>query len=100
MIVSVAGAALAAALPLALAAGLVPELLVAPPQAARTIVATRPSVAMVRCISFPLLSDAHVGDRVRAPLDETIFEPGQSDLRRERDDGEDEHRGEDPVGVE
>jgi hypothetical protein len=57
MIVSVAGAlAAAAALPVALAVGLVPALFVAPPQAARTIVATRPSVAMVRCIRSSLFS--------------------------------------------
>ncbi len=55
MIVSVAGALVAAAaLPVALAVGLVPALFVAPPQAARTIVATRPSVAMVRCIRSSL----------------------------------------------
>ena len=54
MIVRDAGAALATALPLALAVGLVPALFVAPPQAARIIVATRPSVAMVRCIRSSL----------------------------------------------
>ena len=54
MIVRVAGAALAAALPAALFVGLAPPpVFVAPPQAAATIVAMRPSVAMVRCIRGP-----------------------------------------------
>ena len=57
MIVRLAGAADAAALPAALAAGLVPApVLVAPPQAARTTDAMRPSVAMVRCMRVPPFS--------------------------------------------
>src|SRR5713226_2707072 len=97
MIVSVAGASVAAAdgLLVAVGVGLVPALFVAPPQAARTIVATRPSVAMVRCIRSSLLLDAHVGDRVWTPFDETVLQPGQDDLSGEGDDGQDEHRGED-----
>src|SRR5438105_6783453 len=102
MIVSDAGALVAAAaLPVALAVGLVPALF-APPQAARTIVATRPSVAMVRCIRSSLFFlDEPVGvDSVRTPFDETALQPGQADFGRERDDGEDEHRREDAVRVE
>src|SRR5467141_874385 len=80
MIVSVAGALVAAAaLPVALAVGLVPPLFVAPPQAARTIVTTRPSVAMVRCIRSSLFLDEPVGvDAVRTPFDETALQPGQA----------------------
>src|SRR6058998_2466351 len=102
MIVRLAGAGVAAATALlvAVAVGLVPALFVAPPQAARTIVATRPSIAMVRCIRSSLFLDAHVGDRVWTPFDETVLEPGQDDLRGEGDDGQDEHRGEDAVRVE
>ncbi len=55
MIVSDAGAAVAAALPLGFVVGLVPALLVAPPQAAMTTVAMRPRVAMVRCIRSSLI---------------------------------------------
>src|SRR2546423_13034875 len=103
MIVRDAGASVAAADALAavLAVGLVPALLVAPPQAARTIVATRPRVAMVRCIRSSLFLDQPVGvDSVWTPFDETALERGQGDLGSERDQREDEHRGEDPIRVE
>src|SRR5438445_10217835 len=103
MIVRDAGAGVAAAEALAavLAVGLVPALFVAPPQAASTMVATRPSVAMVRCIRSSLFLDQPVGvDSVWTPLDETALEPCQGDLGGQRDQGEDEHRREDAVRVE
>src|SRR5256885_15646981 len=102
MIVRDAGASVAAADALAavLAVGLVPALLAAPRQAARTIVATRPRVAMVRCIRSSLFLDARNFECVGAPFDETVLEPGQGDLSAERDDREDEHRREHAVRIE
>src|SRR6267378_3021904 len=106
MIVRVAGAAVAAAvaaaLPAALAVGLAPPpVFVAPPQAAMTTPAMRPSVAMVRCIRVPpIYLDVDFGDRVRTPADQTVLEPSENDFGGERNDCEYEHRRKDAVRVE
>src|SRR6267378_228560 len=92
-------AALAATLALALALGLG---VAAPPQAAMTTIAMRPSVAKVRRMrsSLDSLDICRVDSGVGTPLDETVLEPGHGELGGQRDDGQDEHRGEHAVGVE
>src|SRR5438445_7622746 len=91
-------AAVAAAVPAPLAAGAG----AAPPPQAATMRLARIASAGIRerMSSSSICLDGHVGDRVGTPADEPVLEPGDERLGDDRDDGQDEHRRVDAVGVE
>src|SRR2546423_14326272 len=73
-----------------------------PPQAEMMSIAmiARAEIRSRMSFSFSCALNGHFGDRVGTPGDEEVLEPRHEPLRDDRDDGEDEHRREDPVRVE